>query len=188
MKTDKIRYIIGTFLLVSLMALGFYKPLKEYIEIPKELTLFEGQDFTIQSSLPVTTTIPDANFAFSSAVNDGKVSVAAKESGEGEMMVEYAGIPVKKVNVNVLSDFKVIPGGQSIGVKLNTLGVLVVGHHQIETEEGKKSPGEIAGVEVGDIIKEINGKKIEKMSDVGPFVKESGKTGEPLNLVIVRDN
>src|SRR5690606_34597870 len=60
--------------------------------------------------------------------------------------------------------------------------------HQIDTDDGKKSPGEIAGVQVGDIIKEINGKKIEKMSDVGPFVQESGKTGDPLNLVIVRDN
>ncbi len=170
------------------MALGFYKPLKEYIEIPQHLTLFEGQDFTIQSSLPVTTTIQDSTFAFSSATGDQQISVAANESGEGEMMVELAGIPVKKVNVNVLSDFKVIPGGQSIGVKLNTLGVLVVGHHQIDTEDGKQSPGEIAGVQVGDIIKEINGKKIEKMSDVGPFVQESGKTGEPLNLSLVRDN
>ena len=39
------------------------------------------------------------------------------------MFLELAGLPVKKVDVNVLKDFKVIPGGQSIGVKLNTLGV-----------------------------------------------------------------
>ncbi|MFT4415647.1 SpoIVB peptidase [Fredinandcohnia humi] len=188
MKIDKIRYILGTFLLVSLMALGFIKPLKEYIEIPTQLTLFEGQDFTVHSSLPVTTTIEGASPSFTTAVNNQEFSVAAKESGEGEMMVELAGIPVKKVNVNVLSDFKVIPGGQSIGVKLNTLGVLVVGHHQITTEDGKKSPGEIAGIQVGDIIKEINGKKIEKMSDVAPFVQDAGKSGEPLNLIIVRDN
>ncbi|WP_412967839.1 SpoIVB peptidase [Fredinandcohnia sp. 179-A 10B2 NHS] len=180
---------MGTFLLVSIMALGFYKPIKEYIEIPKELTLFEGQDFSVHSSLPVTTTVGNTtNPAFTTAVKNQEISVAAKESGEGEMMVEMAGIPVKKVNVSVLSDFRVIPGGQSIGVKLNTLGVLVVGHHQINTEEGKKSPGEIAGVEVGDIIKEINGKKIQKMSDVGPFVQEAGKNGKPLDLVIVRDN
>ena len=34
------------------------------------------------------------------------------------MFLEFAGFPVKKVDVNVLKDFKVIPGGQSIGVKL----------------------------------------------------------------------
>lgn len=97
MKIDKIRYIIGTFLLVSIMALGFYKPVKEYLEIPLQLTLFEGQDFTVQSSLPVTTTTNNANFAFSSAVENKQISVAANESGEGEMMVELAGIPVKRL-------------------------------------------------------------------------------------------
>lgn len=39
--------------------------------------------------------------------------------------------------MKVLKDFKVIPGGQSIGVKLNTKGVLVVGHHLIQTEKVK---------------------------------------------------
>ncbi|MCH1626636.1 SpoIVB peptidase [Fredinandcohnia quinoae] len=187
MKIDKMRYIIGTILLVSLVALAFNKPLKEYIEIPKQLTLFEGEAFTVQTSLPVTTTLEKKNKTLTSTVENQTLSVAGKESGDGKMMVKLAGIPIKKVNVKVLSDFKVIPGGQSIGVKLNTLGVLVVGHHQIDTIEGKKSPGEIAGVEVGDIIKEINGKKINNMSDVAPFVQEAGKTGKPLHLKIVRD-
>ena len=87
----------------------------------------------------------------------------------------------------MLKDFKVIPGGQSIGVKLNTKGVLVVGHHLIQTEKGKISPGETAGVQIGDMITEINGKTIERMSDVAPFIHNSGETGEPLNLVLLRD-
>lgn len=188
MNTDKIRKIIGAFLLVSLIALGFCKPFKEFIEIPNQVTIFEGQDYSIEASLPASTTIENATTAFSAQKDDTSLSLNGKETGEGDMTLELAGIPLKKVNVNVLSDFKVIPGGQSIGVKLNTLGVLVVGHHQIDTEEGKKSPGEIAGVQVGDIIKKINGKKIEKMNDVTPFVQQSGKTGEPLDLVVVRDN
>ncbi|MBD8070390.1 SpoIVB peptidase [Bacillus sp. PS06] len=190
MNRDKIRKVIGAFLLVSLVALGFCQPLKEMIEIPKQLTLFEGQEYLFETSLPVSASVVQGNEveAFSSTKSSNTLSVNAKESGEGYMMLEMAGLPIKKVDVNVLSDFKVIPGGQSIGVKLNTLGVLVVGHHQIDTEDGKQSPGEIAGVEVGDIIKEINGKKIEKMSDVTPFVQESGKTGKPLNLVLAREN
>ncbi|MFC4324040.1 SpoIVB peptidase [Litchfieldia salsa] len=188
MNREKIRKLIGAFLLVSLVALGFCQPLKEMIEIPKQLTLFEGQEYSFETSLPVSANIQGTEVeAFSSTKSNDTLSIDAKESGEGYMMLEMAGIPIKKVDVNVLSDFKVIPGGQSIGVKLNTLGVLVVGHHQIDTAEGKQSPGEIAGVEVGDIIKEINGKKIEKMSDVTPFVQESGKTGKPLDLVIARE-
>ncbi len=48
-------------------------------------------------------------------------------------------------------------------MKLNTLGVLVVGHHLIDTAQGKKSPGEKAKIEIGDIITEINGQTIKKM-------------------------
>ncbi|MCA1030675.1 SpoIVB peptidase [Bacillus timonensis] len=185
---EKIRKIIGAFLLVSLLALGFYSPLKEFVTIPKNITLFEGQKFALPTSLPVSVVKSQSNGIFTSVQENNTLSVNAIESGEGDMILEMAGIPIKKVDVNVLSDFRVIPGGQSIGVKLNSLGVLVVGHHEIETSEGKKSPGEIAGIEVGDIIKEINGTKIEKMSDVTPFVQQAGKTGEPLNLLVAREN
>ncbi|CJH85202.1 SpoIVB peptidase precursor [Streptococcus pneumoniae] len=113
--------------------------------------------------------------------------VNSHQNGEADMVFQLAGFPVKKVNVKVLKDFKVIPGGQSIGVKLNTKGVLVVGHHLIQTEKGKISPGETAGVQIGDMITEINGKTIERMSDVAPFIHNSGETGEPLNLVLLRD-
>lgn len=89
--------------------------------------------------------------------------------------------------MQVLPDLKVIPGGQSIGVKLHSVGVLVVGFHQVNTEEGKKSPGESAGITAGDIIIEMNGQKIEKMSDIAPFIQKAGKTGESLDLLIKRD-
>ena len=35
--------------------------------------------------------------------------------------------------------FKLVPGGQSIGVQLHTLGVLVVGHHLVNGIEGGES-------------------------------------------------
>ncbi|WP_212138554.1 SpoIVB peptidase [Metabacillus litoralis] len=189
MQTDKIRKIIGVLLLVLLMSLGFVKEVQEYVKIPKNLTVFESQNVSVNRSIPVNAS-QDAETAFTVQKNtDGKtLDVHGKKAGEGEVVFDLAGFPVKKTGVKVLPDFKVIPGGQSIGVKLNTLGVLVVGHHQINTAEGKKSPGEIAGVEVGDIITKINGKKIEQMSDVTPFIQDAGNTGKPLDLVLSRED
>lgn len=182
------RKLIGVLLLVFVISLGFVKEIQEYVKIPKTLTVFESQKVSIGSSLPVNAIQPSED-AFTVQKNyDGKtIDIHGKEAGEGEVVFDLAGFPVKKAGVKILPDFKVIPGGQSIGVKLNTLGVLVVGHHQINTTEGKKSPGEIAGIEVGDIITRINGKKIEQMSDVTPFIQEAGKTGEPLDLVLNRE-
>lgn len=170
------------------MSLGLFKDVKEYVNIPTNISVFESQHMSVQSSIPVNG-IEEAKEAFTVQKNsDGKtLDVHGKKAGEGSVVFNLAGFPVKKIGVNVLPDFKVIPGGQSIGVKLNTLGVLVVGHHQINTPEGKKSPGEIANVQIGDIITAINGTKIEQMSDVTPFIQDAGKTGEPLDLVLTRD-
>jgi stage IV sporulation protein B len=183
-----IRKIIGAFLLVSLMAIGLSKPIKDYIRIPKQLVMFEGETVRFTSALPVQASVKSNQPSVKVTEQSQSLSIQAKESGEDDMILQMAGLPIKQVNVKVLSNYKVIPGGQSIGVKLNTLGVLVVGHHLVETEQGKKSPGEIAGIQVGDMITKINGKKIENMSDVSPFIQESGKTGKPLNLEISRDN
>ncbi|MCS0786787.1 SpoIVB peptidase [Cytobacillus firmus] len=188
MTFDVLRKIIGGILLVSLIALGFSKPVQEYLQVPANITLFEGQQLDIAKAEAVSAGLSIDNTSVSLKEDNHSISLHAKENGKNEMLLELAGFPIKKVDVNVLKDFKVIPGGQSIGVKLNTVGVLVVGHHQVNTAEGKASPGETAGIKIGDIITEINGKKIEKMSDVAPFVQEAGKSGNPLQIIVSRES
>jgi stage IV sporulation protein B len=188
LKLEIIRKIIGGILLVSLISLIFFQPIQQYLAIPKTITVFEGQDYSFQKAAPVSAALVSQNSNITLDQGKHSVSMTASENGKNEMMLEFAGIPIKKVDVHVLKDFRVIPGGQSIGVKLNTVGVLVVGHHQINTISGKKSPGEIAGIKVGDIITEINGNKIEKMTDVAPFVQSAGQEGKALDIVISRES
>jgi stage IV sporulation protein B len=188
LKLEIIRKIIGGILLVSLISLIFFQPIQQYLAIPKTITVFEGQDYSFQKAAPVSAALVSQNSNITLDQGKHSVSMTASENGKNEMLLEFAGIPIKKVDVHVLKDFRVIPGGQSIGVKLNTVGVLVVGHHLINTISGKKSPGEIAGIKVGDIITEINGNKIEKMTDVAPFVQSAGQEGKALDLVISRES
>ncbi|MCQ6273756.1 SpoIVB peptidase [Bacillus sp. V3B] len=188
MNKDFLRKLIGGILLVSLIAICFVKPIQEYFDIPNHITLFEGQQIDMPKVVQASASLSSDNSIVALSQDHQSVSLHAKEQGKNEMFLELAGFPVKKVDVNVLKDFKVIPGGQSIGVKLNTVGVLVVGHHQVSTNEGKVSPGELAGIQIGDIITEINGNKIEKMSDVAPFVQESGKLNQPLKIIVTRES
>ncbi|NHC40014.1 SpoIVB peptidase [Bacillus sp. MM2020_1] len=188
MKLEIIRKIIGGILLVSLISLIFFQPIQQYLAIPKTITVFEGQDYSFQKAASVSAALGSHHSNITLNQESHTVSMKASENGKSEMLLEFAGIPIKKVDVHVLKDFRVIPGGQSIGVKLNTVGVLVVGHHLINTISGKKSPGEIAGIKIGDIITEINGNKIEKMTDVAPFVQAAGQEGKPLDMVISRES
>ncbi|RLQ98286.1 SpoIVB peptidase [Falsibacillus albus] len=187
MKWDLFRKTIGGILLVSLIAIGFIKPIHEYIDLPKNVTMFSGEHQSFAQPQAVTATVMKGENVAVTTENKG-ITVQAQTAGKNEVLMEFAGFPIKKVNVNVLKDFKVIPGGQSIGVKLNTLGVLVVGHHLVSTEQGKLSPGEEAGIQVGDIITKINGKKIKNMSDVAPFVQSAGESGKPLHVSVQRDH
>lgn len=188
MKLDLLRKMIGGILLVSLTSLIFFQPIQQYLMIPNKVTVFQGQEFSVQKAAPVTAALTHHNKSVSLVQQPHSVSLKASEQGQNEMLLEFAGIPIKQVDVNVLKDFKVVPGGESIGVKLNTAGVLVVGHHLVNTEEGKKSPGELAGIRVGDMITEINGTKITKMADVAPFVQNAGQSSQALSLMINREN
>jgi len=108
------------------------------------------------------------------------------EAGETDLIYGVSGLPIKKVNVSVLEDVKIIPGGQSIGVQLHTLGVLVVGHHRVNKGESISSPGEDAEIKVGDVILKINDEYIKKMEDVKPYVDKAGEDNEPLSLTLKR--
>lgn len=186
MKRESLRIATGILLLVSLLALNFFKPFQEFLSVPKHLTLFQGSEETFTVSAPVSiATTSDETLAVNKTKDN--ITVKATKPGSHEVVFELAGLPIKRVGVDVLKDFKVIPGGQSIGVKLNTLGVLVVGYHQIDTPHGKISPGELAGIQIGDIITKINGEKIEKMSDVAPFVQLSGETKTALDIEVKRE-
>ena len=185
MKFAMINKIIGGILLVSLLTLGLYQPLRQVFLIPNHLVLFEGSHYNISTSLPVSAKYLDSNQDLS--VREGAITLEADKPGTNELLFDVAGLPVKKVDVQVLDDFKVVPGGQSIGVKLHTLGVLVVGHHLVSTTEGEKSPGEMAKIQIGDIITKINGQTIKTMGDVTPFVQEAGQKGVPLKLDIQRN-
>ncbi|MCL1632579.1 SpoIVB peptidase [Sporolactobacillus sp. CPB3-1] len=78
-----------------------------------------------------------------------------------------------------------IPGGQSIGVQLNTKGVLVVGYHLILTEKGDASPGESAGIRIGDVITKINGQNMGSITDVRQIMRRA-EAGRPLQVTVLR--
>ena len=75
--------------------------------------------------------------------------------------------------VEVVSERVLVPGGQSVGIKMNVKGVLVVGLEEIETENSIVSPGYTAGLEIGDIITSVNGQEVSYAKDVSEIVNRA---------------
>lgn len=92
-------------------------------------------------------------------------------------------IPLKSVPVQKVADLEVYPGGTSVGVRLTTEGVLVVGFSEIETKEGiHESPAKLAGIELGDVLLQINGEKINGSKDLISKVKAAGEENIKVDL------
>ena len=82
-------------------------------------------------------------------------------------------LPLKEVTISVLPERVLIPGGHSVGVRMNVKGVLVVGLEEIETPDGKFiNPGLDAGLQIGDSILDINGTKVNNAVEVRELINK----------------
>jgi len=92
-------------------------------------------------------------------------------------------LQVQETFIKSKSDIMVYPGGQPIGVKLNTKGVLVVALSDIEGANGKTpSPAANAGVQIGDSIISINNNEINSAEDVALFINKQKNSEITLKL------
>ncbi len=195
MRQHKRKWLGSLLLLITALMISS-TPFHDLVSLPNELRIFEGSLQQFNMSVPVMGTLVNTNPEILSVngteANEVSVdlskplSMQPKKAGETQLQLKWGRIPLKEMKVNVLPDLRVIPGGQSIGVKLQTAGVLVVGHHLVDTGNGKFSPGEKAGVHVGDMIIRMNDMFINDMNDVKKMVNEVGNKKESIQLLVVR--
>ncbi|MCI0183128.1 SpoIVB peptidase [Sulfoacidibacillus ferrooxidans] len=76
----------------------------------------------------------------------------------------------------------VIPGGQSIGIKLHASGILVVGYHLVHEGKESLSPGEKADLHVGDVIDSVNGISVRSVQQVSKLVEVAGENKKQLTF------
>jgi len=104
------------------------------------------------------------------------------------MNIVLKGLPVAQSTIaQENTNIMVYPGGQPIGVKLNTKGVLVVALSDIEGINGKtSSPAANAGVQIGDSIITINNVEINHAEDLTRAINK--KKNSELILKLQRKN
>ena len=78
-----------------------------------------------------------------------------------------------------------IPGGNLIGIRLKTDGVLIVGTESFESVNGTVSPADNAGIMVGDTLKTVEDIKITNNEQLSRIISSSD--GNDLDIEIIRE-
>lgn len=143
---------------------------------PNEIKIAKGENKSINILFPFYLSVSDSeDVVVQSAYNsDSNTSlkrtykIDGLDSGEVEFQLKLLGlIPVKKFEVNVVDRPELVPGGNAIGVKLNTKGVLVVAVTDVIGIDGQRyNPAKDAGIKPGDSILKINDVEVKDAQHV----------------------
>ena len=175
MKNIKKFFIINIFLLIYTYSLI-------YSVTPKTVTMIQGKEL----NYPFYDFI-SINFTEETNIKAVGGNLISPTIGKEKATLSLFGkIPLKKVDVNVVSSNVVVGGGDAIGMKLNSSGLTVITFEEITTRDySKVKPYKDKNIQRGDIIVEINGEKIE---EVDQFIKAVQKSkGEPVELTFLRN-
>lgn len=139
------------------------------LNLPK--CLADNFEFTINGAKPTTFYL-------------GSTTPVAANPGQLEVQVKLFGlIPVRHMTVSVVPEIRIIPGGQAIGVVVESEGVMVVGRSAIVDEKGiGHNPAAEAGVELGDVLIKVNGQKVETEIQVRDIINKLGQDGKSLDM------
>jgi len=121
---------------------------------------------------------------------NGAVTCAYEPSAEadcgGKLDFHLFGIfPLKSISARVeKTERKTVLGGMPVGLSVKSDGVIVTNILEVETAVGKVRPQ--TGVEPGDIITELNGKRILYVDDLSEAMRAYGKDEKQAEIKVLR--
>ena len=151
------RRLVGA-LAAATMALMLSPQLGALSKLPDEMVLGAGTvtEIPVASALSADAS-GDAGIV-ARADGGNALRLTAGDGGEGELTFRLLGlVPVRTVKLSVQPERVLVPCGRSVGVAMNTGGVVVVGNSDL----GKTpSPARLAGIRSGDVIRSVDGEAI----------------------------
>lgn len=161
-------------------------PFIQLNNLPDELVLFENEAVSAVFNSEYYD-LSGLNNIVEQAKSTDLFKVNEDRSITGRIPVKFHGIVVKNIDVKILPDTIVNPGGLCVGVAMYTKGVIIAGNSDITYEEGKKrNPALEAGLQPGDIILKVDGHELKDAKALGRLVEQT--KSKNLELEIKRGN
>lgn len=192
-------------LITLVVFIVYFVQIYNIIIFPSQIDIFKGQNKTIDVLFPFTVKLSNDENEHANKIlhfidkdNDkNSLKVSVKNSYEfetinnGNAKLEFklfGFIPVKNVNINVVNNIHLVPGGNTIGVKLKTKGVLVVAlsDNIIGIDGNKHCPAIDAGIKIGDVITNINDIEVIDAEHVIQLLNKIGE--KKVKITLERNN
>lgn len=188
MGNKKIFYLLAIILFFTLIYFVI-----EYIFIPKNIYMTTGKSYVVNMTVPF-----DGEIECSEAINvnnkkvtsnielnlDDKNIISCDNASTADMKVKFLGLPVKKVQLCFMPERKVEVIGRTVGICVDTKGVLVLGVGGVRGSDNKEYIPCKDKLKTGDIILSVNGEKADTKEEL---VKLANKN-TPLKIKAIRKN
>ena len=200
MSRESIRKLIGVLLALLLFGVSLTPPVNQFLCLPKSARLVVGEQMMVNLSLPesildklwfsVSDPLRSARQAVVVSREEDGYQLQALNPGQVDVTVKLWGyIPLKSIRVEALAPYQLLAGGHSIGIMLQSQGIMVVGFAPITGSQGQKSyPAREAGIEVGDLIMKVDDKPVYTELQLADLIDREGQKGSKPRLLIKRGN
>ncbi|MEW6080643.1 MAG: SpoIVB peptidase [Bacillota bacterium] len=183
-----------------ILALSLTPQFRTFSQIPREMRVLEGEDCEMDLGLPMSLyvrTDRDGVIQFRgeisrkgawSIVRGALLQMQPVSQGQVDLEFRLFGVvPLRRVQVTVMPQVEVVPGGHSIGVVLKSDGLMIVRLADINVGNGRyRCPAREAGIAMGDSVVAVDGVRVVSDFQLGGLVERAGLANRLVTLTVKR--
>lgn len=176
MRKNNLKKICLLFYVLLLSIIGAY--FTSYISLPNNIIVLKDQEYELQLNKFVSVGSTNKFEIDGNKITSGNV-------GKESLKFNFLGnIPIRKVAVNTIPNKLVVAGGETLGVRLNTAGVTILGFSEFICESGERvSPFLNSGLEKGDMIISIDDKQVNTVDELINSVQACNGSRVKINAI-----
>ncbi len=185
-----VKLILGIFLVPTMLFCGLY------CLLPQNLQLAKGESVELSFQLPITAKTEEAIGVLGMTTEPladefqlrlgSSVFAEPMETGTTEVTFYLCdALPIKTIDATVVDRMFLVPIGQTVGISLETDGLLVLDTAGVTIENNEIVEPSKNILKTGDLLLEGNGEKLINKETLSAIV--SGCQGEMVELLVMRN-
>lgn len=192
------RYLI-LLLVVTIIGIVCYSYYKLNTVIPEKVRILAGKNQCFDLNIPIKADIDTDDISVSQINQENKVpsgsihvdlskpfTLQSETTGSYKVKLKLFGfLTFKEISLDVIDTLEVIPCGSTIGITLNTDGILVLGTAQVLANDGLNYEPALNQLKTGDYITKANGVMLKSKEELIQIIQNCN--GNPVAMTVKRD-